>query len=49
MLELFRAGRHGQVLLTAPKDADVLIDSTDDAAFEEPLAKWRIAHAELFT
>lgn len=49
ILELFRAGQHGQVMLTAPKEADVVLDTDDDAAFEQPLARWRIAHAELFT
>jgi recombinational DNA repair ATPase RecF len=48
MLELFRAGQHGQVLLTAPKDSDVLLDDTDDAAFGQPIARLRIANAHVF-
>jgi DNA replication and repair protein RecF len=43
VLELFREDRHGQVLLTAPKESDVLLDEVGDAAFGQPLARWRIA------
>jgi DNA replication and repair protein RecF len=49
ILQLFRDGDHGQVLLTAPKDTDVLLHSVDDAAFEQPLARWRIAAALVTT
>jgi DNA replication and repair protein RecF len=43
VLELFREDRHGQVLLTAPKESDVLLDEAGDAAFGQPIARWRIA------
>ena len=42
VLELFRRGRHGQVLLTAPKQSDVGLNEESDAAFGQ-LAHWRIA------
>lgn len=43
ILELFREGRHGQVILTAPKESDVLLDEVGDDALVAPLARWRIA------
>jgi len=49
VLELLRAQQHGQVLLTAPKDADVLLDEVGDAAFGQPLARWRIAAGRVAT
>jgi DNA replication and repair protein RecF len=49
ILELFRAGRHGQVILTAPKESDVLLDEVGDDALVTPLVRWRIAAAEVFT
>ena len=48
ILELFRADRHGQVILTAPKESDVLLDQVGDDALVAPLARWRIAAAEVF-
>lgn len=47
ILALFHEGRHGQVILTAPKESDVLVDQDD--ALVAPLARWRIAAAEVFT
>ena len=49
ILELFRGDRHGQVILTAPKESDVLLDEVGDGALVAPLARWRIAAAEVFT
>ncbi|HEX2167670.1 MAG TPA: DNA replication and repair protein RecF [Longimicrobiales bacterium] len=49
ILELFRGDRHGQVILTAPKESDVLVDEAGDDALVAPLAHWRIAAAEVFT
>jgi DNA replication and repair protein RecF len=49
ILELLRDHRHGQVLLTAPKESDVVLDQLGDAAFDEPLAHWRIAAGCVFT
>jgi DNA replication and repair protein RecF len=49
ILELFRGDRHGQVILTAPKESDVLLDQVGDDALVAPLARWRIAAAEVFT
>lgn len=49
ILELFRGDRHGQVILTAPKESDVLLDEVGDDALVAPLARWRIAAAEVFT
>jgi recombinational DNA repair ATPase RecF len=45
ILELLPAGRHGQVLLTAPKESDVLLDELVADALVAPLARWRIAAA----
>ena len=49
ILELFRGDRHGQVILTAPKESDVLLDEVGDDALVAPLARWRIAGGEVFT
>jgi len=48
ILQLFRAEQHGQVILTAPKESDVLIDDPADGAVA-PLARWRIANGEVTT
>jgi DNA replication and repair protein RecF len=48
ILEVFRLGRHGQVILTAPKETDVLVDE-GGVAVVAPLVRWRIANAEVFT
>jgi DNA replication and repair protein RecF len=47
ILELFRNDLHGQVILTAPKESDVLLDEAGDDALVAPLARWRIAAAEV--
>ena len=47
--ELFRGDLHGQVILTAPKESDVLLDEVGADALVAPLARWRIAAAEVFT
>jgi DNA replication and repair protein RecF len=47
ILELFRCDLHGQVILTAPKESDVLLDEVGDDALVAPLARWRIAGAEV--
>jgi DNA replication and repair protein RecF len=47
ILELFRSDLHGQVILTAPKESDVLLDEVGDDALVAPLARWRIAAAEV--
>lgn len=49
ILKLFRADRHGQVILTAPKESDVLLDEPGADALVAPLARWRIAAGEVFT
>jgi DNA replication and repair protein RecF len=49
ILELFRGDRHGQVILTAPRESDVLLDEVGDDALVAPLARWRIAAGEVFT
>ena len=49
ILELFRGDRHGQVILTAPKESDVLLDEVGADSFVAPLARWRIAAGEVFT
>lgn len=49
ILALFRGDRHGQAILTAPKESDVLLDEVGDDALVAPLARWRIAAAEVFT
>lgn len=48
ILELFHEERHGQVILTAPKESDVL-DGIGDDALVAPLARWRIAAAKVTT
>jgi DNA replication and repair protein RecF len=47
ILELFSAGTHGQVILTAPKESDVLLDELGGNALIGPLARWRIAAARV--
>jgi DNA replication and repair protein RecF len=47
IIELFRADRHGQVILTAPKETDVLLDEPGAGALVSPLARWRIAAARV--
>jgi DNA replication and repair protein RecF len=42
ILDVFRADRHGQVILTAPKETDVLLDEPGDDALVAPLARWAI-------
>jgi DNA replication and repair protein RecF len=49
ILDLFREGRHGQVILTAPKDSDVLLDEFGPDAVVAPLPRWRIAAAHVST
>lgn len=49
ILELFTAGAHGQVILTAPKESDVLLDEMGGNSLVAPLARWRIAAARVFT
>jgi DNA replication and repair protein RecF len=49
ILELFRAGRRGQVILTAPKETDVLLDELVEDGLVAPLARWRIAAARVST
>jgi DNA replication and repair protein RecF len=49
ILELFRDDRHGQVILTAPKESDVLPGGADESALVAPLARWRIAGGEVST
>jgi DNA replication and repair protein RecF len=48
ILELFRSDLHGQVILTAPKESDVLLDEVGDDALVAPLARWRISSARVF-
>ena len=49
ILDLFRSDRHGQVILTAPKESDVLIDEAGDGALVAPLVRWRIEAGVVFT
>ncbi|MEX0907344.1 MAG: DNA replication and repair protein RecF [Gemmatimonadota bacterium] len=49
ILQLFREERHGQVILTAPKQTDVLIDGAGEGALLAPLARWTIAAAQVRT
>lgn len=49
ILELFRGDRHGQVILTAPKESDVLLDEAGDDALFGPLERWRIAAGVVHT
>jgi DNA replication and repair protein RecF len=49
VLELLREQQHGQVLLTAPKEADVVVDEIGAGAFGQPIARWRIAAGKVTT
>jgi DNA replication and repair protein RecF len=49
ILELLGSERHGQVILTAPKETDVLLDDLVADQLVAPLARWRIAAAEVTT
>jgi DNA replication and repair protein RecF len=49
ILELLSGGAHGQVLLTAPKDSDVLLDELVADNVVAPLERWRIAAARVTT
>jgi DNA replication and repair protein RecF len=49
ILELLGSERHGQVILTAPKETDVLLDDLVVDQLVAPLARWRIAAAEVTT
>jgi DNA replication and repair protein RecF len=49
ILELFHDDRHRQVILTAPKESDVLLGGGGADPLVAPLAHWRIAAAEVFT
>jgi DNA replication and repair protein RecF len=42
ILELLGRAGHGQVLLTAPRESDVLLDGLVHSGVLEPLARWRI-------
>lgn len=48
ILELFGGDRHGQVLLTAPKQTDVLLEEVGDA-LAAPLERWSISAARIDT
>jgi DNA replication and repair protein RecF len=47
ILELLSGGAHGQVLLTAPKESDVLLDELVADNVVAPLERWRIAAAKV--
>ena len=49
ILALFRADEHGQVIITAPKQADVLIDDATDGTRVTPLERWGIRAGEVTT
>jgi DNA replication and repair protein RecF len=49
ILELLGGQRHGQVILTAPKETDVLLDDLEADELVAPLARWRIADAVVTT
>jgi DNA replication and repair protein RecF len=49
ILELLGTEAHGQVLLTAPKESDVLLDDLEADGLVAPLARWRIAAAQVTT
>lgn len=49
ILELLSGDRHGQVILTAPKQTDVLLDELVAADLVAPLERWRIAAARVAT
>jgi len=48
IIDLFARDGHGQVILTAPKETDVVIDQADDRG-AVPLDRWRIAAALVST
>ena len=49
ILELLGTERRGQVILTAPKEGDVLLNDATASGLVAPLERWRIAHGEVFT
>jgi DNA replication and repair protein RecF len=49
ILELLGGDRHGQVILTAPKQTDVLLDELISDDLVAPLARWSIAAARVTT
>jgi DNA replication and repair protein RecF len=49
ILELLGGQRHGQVILTAPKETDVLLDDLVADRLVAPLARWRIAAGQVTT
>jgi DNA replication and repair protein RecF len=49
ILELLGGDRHGQVILTAPKQTDVLLDELVSDDLVAPLARWSIAAARVTT
>jgi DNA replication and repair protein RecF len=49
IIELLGSDGHGQVLLTAPKATDVLLDDLVADRVVAPLARWRIAAAKVTT
>ncbi|CAN5891038.1 DNA replication/repair protein RecF [soil metagenome] len=49
ILELLSGSRHGQVLLTAPKETDMLLDGFVADGVVAPLARWSIAAAKVTT
>ncbi|HSJ07101.1 MAG TPA: DNA replication and repair protein RecF [Longimicrobiales bacterium] len=49
ILELLGGDRHGQVILTAPKQTDVLLDELVADDLVAPLARWSIAAARVTT
>jgi DNA replication and repair protein RecF len=49
ILELLGGDRHGQVLLTAPRQSDVLLDGLEADELVAPLARWHIAAGQVTT
>jgi DNA replication and repair protein RecF len=49
ILELLGTERHGQVILTAPKEGDVLLDDATADGLVAPLVRWRIAAGQVST
>jgi DNA replication and repair protein RecF len=49
ILELLGGAEHGQVLLTAPKESDVLLDALVEDSIVQPLPRWRIAAGHVVT
>jgi DNA replication and repair protein RecF len=47
ILELLSSGGHGQVMITAPKESDVLLDELVADNVVAPLERWRIAAARV--